>query len=148
MNVLRTHVFQIDAVDFRRHLHVVLHARYGLDAVDAVGNLEQTAAVVYPEVLHSLCDGEADGRAPARFVGNDQARSEWVESAVDALDTGVKRLEVDADIGVTIVPHASSHQTHVLIEYMFDNSRSSGHRQNLPLLVGMAVRLDRVLTQL
>ena len=131
MNVLRTHVFQIDAVDFRRHLHVVLHARYGLDAVDAVGNLEQTAAVVYPEVLHSLCDGEADGRAPARFVGNDQVGGERVESAVDALDASVKRLEVDADIGVTLVPHASSHQTHVLIEYLFDNTRSSGHRQNL-----------------
>lgn len=148
MNVLRAHVFQIDTVDFRRHFHVVLHARYGLDVADAVGNLEQTASVVYPEVLHGLCDGEADGRAPARFVGNDQARSEGVESAVDALDAGVKRLKVDADIGVTLVPHASSHQTHVLIEYMFDNTRSSGHRQNLPkrdwfVLVGMVVRLHR-----
>ena len=153
MNVLRADVFQIDAVDLRRHLHVMLHARYGLDVVDAVGNLEQTAAVVYPEVLHGLCDGEADGRAPARFVGNDQVGGERVESAVDALDASVKRLEVDADIGVTLVPHASSHQTHVLIEYLFDNTRSSGHRQNLSkrdwfVLVGMVVRLDWVLTQL
>ena len=107
MNVLRAHVFQIDAVDLRRHLHVVLHARYGLDVVDAVGYLEQTAAVVYPEVLHGLCDGEADGRASARFVGNDQACSEWVESAVDALDAGIKRLEVDADVGVLLVLHPS-----------------------------------------
>ena len=133
MHVLRTHVFQIDTVNLRRHLHVVLHARYGLDVVDAVGNLEQATAVMDSEVFHGLGNGEADGRAPARFVGNDQARSEWVESAVDALDAGVKRLKVDADIGVTLVPHASSHQTHVLIEYMFDNSRSSGHRQNLSL---------------
>jgi len=115
----------------------MLHARYGLDVVDAVGNLEQTAAVVYPEVLHGLCDGEADGRAPARFVGNDQTRSEWVESSVDALDAGIERLKVDADIGVTLMPHASSHQTHVLIEYLFDNTRSSGHRQNLSKRTGM-----------
>ena len=133
MHVLRTYVFQIDAVDLRRHFHVVLHARYGLDAVDAVGNFEQTAAVVYPEVLHGLCDGEADGRASARFVGNDQACSEWVESAVDALDAGVKRLKVYADIGVTLEPHASSHQTHVLIEYLFDNTHLRGHRQSLTL---------------
>mgnify|MGYP000703620955 CR=1 FL=1 len=123
----------------------MLHARYGLDVVDAVGNLEQTAAVVYPEVFHGLCDGEADGRAPTRFVGNDQARGEWVEPAIDTLDAGVKRLKVDADIGVTLVPHAASHQTHVLIEYLFDNTRSSGHRQNLSkrdwfVLVGMVVR--------
>ena len=137
MNVLRAHVFQIDTVDFRRHLHVVLHARYGLDVVDAVGNLEQAAAVVYPEVLHGLRDGEADGRAPARFVGNDQVGGERVEPAVDALDASVKRLKVDADIGVTLVPHASSHQTHVLIEYLFDNSHSSGHRQNLPKRTGL-----------
>jgi len=50
---------------------------------------------------------------------------------------------------VTLVPHASSHQTHVLIEYLFDNTLSSGHRQNLSkrdwfVLVGMVVRLDRV----
>ena len=77
MNVLRTDVFQVDTVDLRRHLHVVLHARYGLDVVDAIGNLEQTAAVVDAEVFHSLRDGEADGRAPARFVGNDQACREW-----------------------------------------------------------------------
>ena len=133
MNVLRTHVFQIDAVDLRRHLHIVLHARYGLDVVDAVGNLEQTAAVMYPEVFHGLRDSETDGRAPARFVGNDQVGGERVKPTVNALDASVKRLEVDADIGVTLVPHASSHQTHVLIEYMFDNSRSSGHRQNLSL---------------
>ena len=107
MNVLRAHVFQIDAVDLRRHLHVMPHARYGLDVVDAVGNLEQTAAVVYPEVLHGLCDGEADGRAPARFVGNDQTRSEWVEPTIDALDAGIKRLEVDADVGVLLVRHPS-----------------------------------------
>ena len=136
MNVLRAHVFQIDAVDFRRHLHVVLHARYGLDVVDAVGNLEQTAAVVYPEVFHGLRNGEADGRASARFIGNDQARGEWVEPAVDTLDAGVKRLKVDADIGMLLVPHASSHQTHVLIEYLFDNTCSTGHRQNLSLFGG------------
>ncbi len=65
MHVLRTHVFQIDTVDLRRHLHVVLHARYGLDVVDAVGNLEQATAVVYPEVFHGLGNGEADGRTPA-----------------------------------------------------------------------------------
>lgn len=104
---------------------------------------------MYSKILHGLCDGEADGRTPARFVGNDQVGGEWVEPAVDALDASVKRLEVDADIGVTLVPHASSHQTHVLIEYLFDNTRSSGHRQNLPkrdwfVLVGMVVRLHRV----
>ena len=104
------------------------------------------------EVFHGLCDGKADGRAPARFVGNDQVGGERVETAVDALDAGVERLEVDADIGVTLVSHASSHQTHVLIEYLFDNTRSSGHRQNQPkrdwfVLVGMVVRLHRVLTQ-
>lgn len=133
MNILRADVFQVDTVDLRRHLHVVLHARYGLDVVDAVGNLEQATAVMDSEVLHGLCDGEADGRAPARFVGNDQVGGERVEPAVNALNASVKRLEVDADIGVTIVPHASSHQTHVLIECMFDNTRSSGHRQNLSL---------------
>ena len=133
MYVLGADVFQIDAVDLRRHLHVVLHTRYGLDVVDAVGNLEQTAAVVYSEVLHSLRDGETDGRSSARFVGNDQARSEGVEASVDALDAGIERLKVDADVGVTLVPHASSHQTHVLIEYMFDNTGLRGHRQNLSL---------------
>ena len=107
MNVLRTHVFQIDAVDFRRHLHVVLHARYGLDVADAVGNLEQTAAVVYPEVFHGLRDGEADGRASARFVGNDQVGGERIEPTIDALDAGIKRLEVDADVGVLLVLHPS-----------------------------------------
>lgn len=40
VHVLWAHVFQIDAVDLRRHLHVVLHARYGLNVVDAIGNLE------------------------------------------------------------------------------------------------------------
>ena len=149
MNVLRTDVFQVDTVDLRRHLHVVLHARYGLDVVDAIGYFEQATAVVNPEVFHSLRDSETDGRASARFVGNDQARSEGVEPAVDALDAGIERLKVDADIGVTLVPHASSHQTHVLIEYMFDNTRSSGHRQNLPkrdwfVLAGMVLRLNRV----
>ena len=115
MNVLRTHVFQIDAVDFRRHLHVVLHARYGLDAVDAVGNLEQTAAVVYPEVLHSLCDGEADGRAPARFVGNDQVGGERIEPTIDALDAGIKRLEVDTDVGVLPVRHPCPFIKHMFL---------------------------------
>ena len=133
MHVLGADVFQIDTVNLRRHLHVVLHARYGLDVVDAVGNFEQTAAIVYPQVLHGLCDGETDGRAPARFVGNDQVGGERVEPAVNALDASVERLKVDADIGVTLVPHASSHQTHVLIEYMFDNTRLCGHRQNLSL---------------
>lgn len=152
MHVLWADEFQIDTVDLRRHLHVVLHARYGLDVVDTVGNLEQATAVMDSEVFHGLCDGKADGRAPARFVGNDQVGGERVETAVDALDAGVERLEVDADIGVTLVSHASSHQTHVLIEYLFDNTRSSGHRQNQPkrdwfVLVGMVVRLHRVLTQ-
>lgn len=91
---------------------------------------------MYSKVLHSLRDGEADGRSSARFVGNDQARSEGIESAVDTLDAGIERLKVDADIGVTLVPHASSHQTHVLIEYLFDNTRSSGYRQNLSLFGG------------
>ena len=136
MNVLRTDVFQVDTVDLRRHLHVVLHARYSLDVVDAVGNLEQATAVMDSEVFHGLGNGEADGRAPARFVGNDQVGGERIEPAVDALDASVKRLEVDADIGVALVPHASSHQTHVLIEYLFDNTRSSGHRQNLSLFGG------------
>ena len=153
MHVLRTHVFQIDTVDLSRHLHVVLHARYGLDVVDAVGNFEQTAAVVYPEVLHGLRDGEADGRAPARFVGNDQVGGKRIEPTIDALNAGIKRLEVDADVGVLLVRHTSSHQTHVLIEYLFDNTRLHGHRQNLSkrdwfVLVGMVVRLDWVLTQL
>lgn len=58
---------------------------------------------------------------------------EWIEPVVHALDAGIKRLEVDADVGVLLVRHASSHQTHVLIEYMFDNTRSTGHRQNLSL---------------
>ena len=40
VHVLGADVFQIDAVDLRRHLHIVLHARYGLDVVDAIGNLE------------------------------------------------------------------------------------------------------------
>ena len=105
MHVLRTDVFQIDAVDLRRYLHVVLHARHGLDVVDAIGNLEQAAAVMYPEVLHGLGDSEADGRTPARFVGNDQVGGEWIEPTVDALDAGIKRLEVDADIGVLLVRH-------------------------------------------
>ena len=105
MHVLGAHVFQIDAVDLRRHLHVVLHARYGFDVVDAVGNLEQTAAIVYPEVLHGLRDGKADGRASARFVGNDQVGGERIEPTVDALDAGIKRLEVDADVGVLPVRH-------------------------------------------
>ena len=131
----------------------MLHAWYGRDVVDAIGNFEQTAAIVYPEVLHGLRDGKADGRASARFVGNDQVGGERIEPTVDALDAGIKRLEVDADIGVLLVRHASSHQTHVLIEYLFDNTRSTGHRQNLSkrdwfVLVGMVVRLDRVLTQL
>lgn len=133
MNVLRTDVFQVDTIDLRRYLHVVLHARYGLNVADSIGYFEQATAVVYPEVLHGLCDSETDGCASARFVGNDQVGGERVEPADNALDASVKRLEVDADIGVTLVPHASSHQTHVLIEYMFDNSRSSGHRQNLSL---------------
>ena len=46
VHVLGADVFQIDAVDLRRHLHVVLHTRHCFDVVDAVGNLEQTAAVV------------------------------------------------------------------------------------------------------
>ena len=91
---------------------------------------------MYPEVFHGLCDGETDGRSSARFVGNDQVGGERVEPTVDALDAGVERFKVDADIGVTLVPHASSHQTHVLIEYMFDNTRLSGHRQNLSLFGG------------
>ena len=65
MHVLGADVFQIDTVDLRRYFHVVLHARYGFDVVDAIGNFEQTAAIAYPEVLHGLCDGEADGRASA-----------------------------------------------------------------------------------
>ena len=40
VNVLRTDVFQVDTVDLRRHLHVVLHARHGLNVVDAIGNLK------------------------------------------------------------------------------------------------------------
>ena len=48
MNVLRTDVFQVDTVDPRRHLHVVLHARYGLNVVDAIGYFEQATAVVNP----------------------------------------------------------------------------------------------------
>ena len=105
MNVLRADVFQIDAVDLRRHFHVVLHAWHGLDVVDAIGDLEQSAAVMYPEVLHGLRDGETDGRASARFVGNDQVSGERVEPTIDALDAGIKRLEVDADIGVLAVRH-------------------------------------------
>ena len=105
MHVLRTDVFQIDAVDLRRYLHVVLHARHGLDVVDAIGNLEQAAAIMDAEVLHGLRDGEADGRASARFVGNDQVGGERIEPTVDALDAGIKRLEVDADIGVLLVRH-------------------------------------------
>ena len=93
----------------------MLHARYGLDVVDAVGNLEQTAAVVYPEVFHGLRDGKTDGRASARFVGNDQARGEWVEPAVDTLDAGVERLKVDADIGMLLVFHACPPIKHMFL---------------------------------
>ena len=107
VHVLGADVFQIDTVDFRRHLHVMLHAWYGRDVVDAIGNFEQTAAIVYPEVLHGLRDGKADGRASARFVGNDQVGGERIEPTVDALDAGIKRLEVDADIGVLLVRHPS-----------------------------------------
>ena len=93
-------------------------------------------------------DGEADGRAPARFVGNDQVGGKRIEPTIDALNAGIKRLEVDADVGVLLVRHTSSHQTHVLIEYLFDNTRLHGHRQNLSkrdwfVLVGMVVRLHR-----
>ena len=115
MNVLRTDVFQVDTVDLRRHLHVVLHARYGLDVVDAIGNLEQTAAVVDAEVFHSLRDGEADGRAPARFVGNDQVGGERIEPTIDALDAGIKRLKVDADVGVLPVRHPSPPIKHMFL---------------------------------
>ena len=136
MDVLRAYVLQVDTVDLRRYLHIVLHARYGFDVVDAVGNFEQAAAVMDAEVLHRLRDGQADCRAAARLVGHDQVGGKRIEPTVDTLDAGVKRLEVDTDIGVTLVPHASSHQTHVLIEYLFDNTRSSGHRQNLSLFGG------------
>ena len=114
MHVLGADVFQIDTVDFRRHLHVMLHAWYGRDVVDAIGNFEQTAAIVYPEVLHGLRDGKADGRASARFVGNDQVGGERIEPTVDALDAGIKRLEVDADIGVLLVRHPCP-----IIKHMF-----------------------------
>ena len=149
MNVLRAHVFQIDAVDVRRYLHIVLHARHGLDVVDSVGNLEQATAVVDSEVLHGLCDGEADGRAPARFVGNDQARRERVEPAVNALDAGIKRLEVDADVGVLLVRHPCP-----FIKHMFLSNTCSiipacaDIVKTCPFLAGMVVRLHRVLTQL
>lgn len=133
MDILRAYVLQVDAVDMRRYLHIVLHARYSFDVVDAVGNFEQAAAVMDAEVLHRLRDGQADRRAAARLVGHDQVGGKRIEPTVDTLDAGVKRLKVDADIGATLVPHASSHQTHVLIEYMFDNTRLRGHRQNLSL---------------
>ena len=48
VHVLWADVFKVDAVDLRRYLHVVLHARHGLDVVDAIGDLEQSTAVVNP----------------------------------------------------------------------------------------------------
>ena len=70
---------------------------------------------MYSKVLHSLRDGEADGRSSARFVGNDQARSEGIESAVDTLDAGIERLEVDADIGMLLVRHPYTSIKHMFL---------------------------------
>ena len=120
VNVLRTDVFQVDTVNLCRHLHVVLHARYSLDVVDAVGNLEQATAVMDSEVFHGLGNGEADGRAPARFVGNDQVGGERIEPAVDALDAGVKRLKVDTDVRTPTVLHRV-----LLIKHMFPSNTCS-----------------------
>ena len=120
MDVLRAYVLQVDTVDLRRYLHIVLHARYGFDVVDAVGNFEQAAAVMDAEVLHRLRDGQADCRAAARLVGHDQVGGKRIEPTVDTLDAGVKRLEVDTDIRTPTVLHRV-----LLIKHMFPSNTCS-----------------------
>ena len=76
------------------------------------------------EVLHRLRDGQADRRAAARLVGHDQVGGKRIEPTVDTLDAGVKRLKVDTDVRMPSALHRGPpHQTHVPIEYLFDNTR-------------------------
>ena len=49
VDVLRAHVFEVDAVYARRHLHVVAHAGLGGDVVDVLRDLEDAAAVAHAE---------------------------------------------------------------------------------------------------
>ena len=145
MNVLRTDVFQVDTVDLRRYLHVVLHARYGLNVVDAIGYFEQATTVMDAEVLHGLGDSEADGRASARFVGNDQVGGERIEPTIDALDAGIKRLEVDADVGVLLVRHPSPPIKHMFLSNTCSIIPARPDTVKTCLfLAGMVVRLHRV----
>ena len=65
MDVQGAHIFKVDAVDARRDLHVVAHTGRGCDVVDVLGNLEETAAVAYAELLHGGADRQADGGAAA-----------------------------------------------------------------------------------
>lgn len=104
---------------------------------------------MYPEVFHGLCDGETDGRSSARFVGNDQVGGERVEPAVDALDAGVERFKVDADVGVLLVRHPCPSIKHMFLSNTCSIIPACADIvKTCPFLVGMVVRLDRVLTQL
>ena len=122
----------------------MLHARCGLDVVDAVGNLEQATAVMDSEVLHGLGNGETDGRTPARFVGNDQVGGERIEPTVDALDAGIKRLEVDADIGVLLVRHPCPSIKHMFLSNTCSIIPACTDTVKIcPFLASMVVRLHR-----
>ena len=65
MDVFRAHVFQVNAVDLRRDLHVMVHARFGHYVVDSGRNLKYTAAVVNAQPFHGGGDGQADGGVAA-----------------------------------------------------------------------------------
>ena len=75
----------------------------------------------------------------------DRVGGEWIEPAVHALDAGIKRLEVDADIGVLLVRHPCP-----FIKHMFLSNTCSiipAHPdivKTCPFLAGIVVQLHRV----
>ena len=98
MDVFWSDKAQVDAVDLGAYLHVVAHTGLGHDVVQRLGYLKDAAAVGYTQRLHGRGDGKTDRLVCALRICHDEIGGKRVQPTRGALHTGVKRLEVYAEI--------------------------------------------------
>ena len=86
VDVLRGDVSDIDAVDLRRVIDVLLHPWRRHDVIDPLGDLEDAAAVAHAQRLHGRRDRQTDGLFRARRIRHDQIRGHGIQAPFDTLD--------------------------------------------------------------
>ena len=90
VDILLRDVLQIDAINLRGIIQVLLHPRRRHNIINALRNLEDATAVMDTKCLHRRRDCQANGLIRSCWICNNQPCGHRIQSPLRALHRGIE----------------------------------------------------------